>query len=408
MSTRTRSSVIATVALASAATLGLASAATAAEVTTYPFELLPGFTIEAPYPNYEITIDCDEWVEDDSDAGYGDFELAWVPGGTLDINLTCEPEDLYVEPVDDELDGGDFPAGYETTAGTGDIELVYSFDPNTAIQFDLGEHTIFIYYFASVELDDPAGDLLLTQEATTPENGTQTLDFAEGITDEPFVECDLDEERVYAAIEFTVLEGGAYTFRVVDVSPLQSGELRLGSEFADWWTYEPNPWGDYVPIADPFFVLYSSFDPDQPAQGLVECNDDIDVDLSNNVFMRDSANHFISGVYPELIVDLEPGEYTLVVTTYDTVGSPDPSAAPAKVDAADAPLAPAEYELDGLPEQSATVQFWGVEGGLELGHAAELAETGPDSARSTGLAIAALLALLVGAAAVTIARRRTA
>ena len=51
---------------------------------------------------------------------------------------------------------------------------------------------------------------------------------------------------------------------------------------------------------DTFLALYTTFDPDQPTQNLIGCNDDAGV-----------------GWYPKFSTVLDPGNYTVVLTTYD-------------------------------------------------------------------------------------------
>jgi hypothetical protein len=406
--TRARSTVLATVALAASATLGLASAATAAEVATYPLDFSPGLTVSAPYPDYVLDVDCDEWVYDDGEGGYGEVDVVWVPGGSLTVNFTCEAFDFGANFIDEDLSSGDYPHGYTNLGPTGGFAESFTVAPNTEFTFLFDDaepdEQFIVNYVATLEIDDPSGGLILTEDVSTPADGAQSLDFADGGD----LSCSPEDQRVYGIAEFTVLEGGEFTFRVVDVSPLQSGELRTVDGDTNWWTYLPNPWGDYVPIADPYLVLYSDFDPAAPNDNQIACNDDIDYDIGDyDAEARDAQDRFISDVYSELIVNLEPGEYTLLLTTYDEVGPLELPFDDAKLDAASEPVAPVSYQLDGLPEQSATIEFWGVEGGLELGHAAQLADTGANETPAW-LAGGALLALVLGALSVMVARRRTA
>lgn len=403
-STRARTTVIATVALAASATLGLASAATAAEVATYPLTVVPGLTVSAPYPDYVLDVDCDDWVYDDSEQGYGDVYVVWVPGGSLTVNFTCEPGEYGSNPIDEDLESGDYPSGYTDLGAVDGFAQSFDIDPNTEFGALIGDTEFWLDYVTTLEIDDPSGGLILTEDLSTPADGVQTVDFGDGGD----LSCSPEDERVYGIAEFTVLEGGEFTFRVVDVSPLQSGELQTEDEYTSWWTYSPNPWGDYVPIADPYLVIYSDFDPAAPNDNQVACNDDIDYDIGEyDAEARDAQDRFISNVYSELIATLEPGEYTLLLTTYDEVGPLEVPLDEAKLDSASVPLAPVSYQLDGLPQQSATIEFWGVEGGLELGHA-ELAATGSNESLSAALAGGALLALVLGALGVVVARRRTA
>ncbi|MDO9590210.1 MAG: hypothetical protein Q7J04_03600, partial [Microcella sp.] len=314
--------------------------------------------------------------------------------------------------INEGLDEGDYPSGYDSVAPGSGFDTAYEVDPNTGLEFLIGAGYLRFDYYASLEIADPTGSVLATETMTTPANGAQSVDFADGYAlDGDDFECGLEGERVYATVQFTVLESGEFTFRVVDVSPLQSGEYRDQGYGFEWWYYYPNPWGDYVPISDPYLVLYSSFDPAMPNEGQIDCNDDTNaIDTPSGVQARDSAGRFISDLYPELVVDLVPGDYTLLVTTYDEVESVDITTTPTKVDAASIPLTPANYEFEGLPEQSAIVEFWGAEGSLELLGAdvdPELADTGADVPLQAGLALGAVLALLLGALGIAVARRRT-
>lgn len=405
--TRARTTVIATVALATSATLGLASAATAADIATYPFAFLPGLTINTPYPDYELEVDCDEWV---ADAEYGDVELVWVPGGSLLVSLTCVPDSVIQDWIDEDLDEGEFPSGVEGVMAETGFDVAYEVDPNTRLEIEIGDETFVVEYWATIEIDDPTGGRLFTETLTTPANGAQAVDFADGeaVNDNDF-ECNLGGERVYALAEFTVLEGGEFTFRIVDVAPRQSGEFRLDDGDFEWWIYYPNPWGDYVPISDPYLVLYKNFDAGMPNDGQVGCNDDTNaIDLSFSADPRDSLDRYISDVYSELVLELEPGQYTLMLTTWDSVGALDLGLDEVKIGSASESFAPAEYQLDGLPVQSAVVEFWGADDSLELGHTELLADTGPQSVVPGWLAGGAVLALLVGALSIAIARRHTA
>ncbi len=397
-SLRSATSLIAAISLASAATLGLASTATAADVATYPLEVIPGVTVQSAFPSYVLEVDCDEF---EGVGDYGAFALYWVPGSSLEVRFTCE----YLTQSNGSLDPGlaadGFPAGVIELGPLADFGDVVTINPNTSAAFFFPEASLPIAYYATLPLDDPSGDLLFTQTLTTPANGVQSVEFD---TDADNF-CGVYDERVYATLDFTVLENGEYSFRIVGVSPLQSGELIDG----EGWIFPPNPWGDYVPIADPYLVIYSDFDPTQPDANQIACNDDTGAVVETTNFgARDIQGRFISPFYSEIIASLAPGQYTLVLTTYDIVGPVNTVPSASKLDSASAAVTPVEYELAGLPAQSATVELWGAEDGLVLGHVAFLADTGANAPISAGLAGGAGLALLLGALGIAIARRRTA
>lgn len=398
-STRTRVAAIATIALTSAATLGLASAATAADVVTYPIEVIPGVTVVSGFPDYVLEVDCAEFEGMDS---YGPVDLMWVPGGSAELRFSCSSTQGAFGSLDSGLDADGFPFGV-TSLGPipGSVETI-AMDPNTAAEFTFPSTEVFqVNYFATLRIDDPSGELLFTEDLTTPADGVQAVTFDSD--SDNF--CEIDDVRVYAALDFTVLEGGDFTFRIVGVDPQQGGEFG-GIE---WTIDDPNPWGDYMPINDPFLVIYSDFDPAQPDANQIACNDDTESNPGTETyFSRDSEDRYISDRFSELVAELSPGQYTLVLTTYDSSDPVVNVSAPVKLDAAALPLAPVDYDLEGLPAQSATVELWGTQGGLVLGHAAVLADTGADSRVSTGLAAGALLSMLAGAIAIAVVRRRAA
>jgi hypothetical protein len=197
---------------------------------------------------------------------------------------------------------------------------------------------------------------------------------------------------------------------------MQSGQF-VGEQVFDffderWQIYPPNPWGDYVPINDPLVILYEDFDPANLDENQIACNDDApSFSPDGNYLARDSADQFLSRDYSEITLDLEPGNYTVVVTTWDRVRPTTPplveSSGPAEAASA---FSPAGYQLDDLPEQSATVELWGS-GALQLGHIAgeaELAETGSARSQTTGLFTVAVLLLIAGVVVMVAAVRRAA
>ncbi|MDX2024978.1 hypothetical protein [Microcella sp.] len=412
--TRYRHSLtVATIAIVASSSLGVASMATAAEVATYPLDFEPGLTIAAPFPDYVLDVDCSEWVYDGSEDGYQSVDVVWVPGGSMQVNFTCESVDVLSSPIDAGLNVSEFPSGYTSLGSLGDFDERFTVNPNTQFIFTFGGASFgerfVINYSATVQIDNPTGVRIDTESVSIPEGGTQVVDFGDGAD----LDCSPSGERVYGLINFTVVESGEFTFRIVGVTPLQSGEFLSDGDEAYWWTYDPNPWGEYVPISDPYLVLYSDFDVDNPNLNQVACNDDIEYVIdANEAEARDQSDNFINDVYSELIADLEPGNYTLMLTTYDEVDAVIPVLAPAKSESSlptsgEVSLSPAVYPLSALPEQSATLEFWGVAGGLVLEGTA-LAETGSHELVRDSLAGAALMSLLAGTLAIGYTRRRAA
>lgn len=391
--TRRRHALASATAAALVGTLAFAAPAAAADIAQYPFEASPGLTIASPFPNYVIEVDCAAYTFTPE---FDPLELVWVPGGSLEVRFTCDPEEITGDALD--ASATDFPGDLRSVVAPSPFVSAYTIAPNSTMAFKIeasDESSQFISFAASAELSDPTGTRIATETATIPAGAGSAI-----VYDFESDDCFLEGARVHDTIEFTVLDAGEFTFRIVDVDPLQTG-ADTGDGFNG---YDPNPWGDYMPIIDPYLVLYSAFDPSNPSVGVIGCNDDSDrVHDETPAFfeMRDSLDRFISEYYSEVIADLAPGTYTLVVTTYDEIGTRVPSSV-AKEEAVSVALAPAEYDATELPEQSATVEFWGPQGGLVLG--AQLAATGPDTRGLAALAAFAALFVLTG---VAVTRRRT-
>lgn len=418
LSKRVRSTSLAGVALGVTLTLGWGAAASAAEVQTYPAEVFPGFTVESAYPNYVLSVDCDEWEEivavtiDDEQADYGDIQLVWVPGGTAEVRFDCELSSSNVSSLVEAFDDDDLVGEISALDPSDDAVAAYAISPNTYAEMFFGDGKVIRFaYSATVPIADPAGDLLFTEDFAIAAGSESAGNFGNGDD----ILCQVSGERVYATLDVSVTEAGTFAFRVVSVDPAQSGEFvsnQVGDFVEQQWEIAlPNPWGDYVPISDPLVILYDDFDPDQLDENQVACNDDSEA-LSNdeNYASRDSDDRFLPTTFSELVVDLEPGNYTVVVTTFDQVRPAFvPATASADSSSADLSLEQAGYQLADLPAQSASVQFWGT-GSMQLGHTAqeELADTGADDSLQAGLAAGAVLALMLGMVSVVIARRRSA
>ena len=417
-SKRARSTSLVGVALGVALTLGWAAPASAAQVQTYPAEVFPGLTVESAYPNYVLSVDCDEWEEivaftiEDSQMDYGDLQLIWVPGGTAEVRFDCELSSSNVSSLVEAFEEDELVGAISELDPSDGAVAAYAISPNTYAEMFLGDGKVIRFaYSATVPIADPAGELIFTEDFTMAAEGESAGDFGDGDD----LLCQVGGERVYATLDVSVTEAGTFTFRVVSVDPVQSGKFvsHLVGEFVEqqWEISLPNPWGDYVPISDPLVILYDDFDPAQLDENQIACNDDSEA-LSNDesYASRDGDDRFLPTTFSELVVDLEPGNYTFVVTTFDQVR---PAVVPGTVSAdgssADLSLEQAGYQLADLPEQSASVQFWGT-GSMQLGHTAqeELADTGADESLHAGLAAGAVLALMLGAMSLVVARRRSA
>jgi hypothetical protein len=246
---------------------------------------------------------------------------------------------------------------------------------------------------------DPAGEILATATATltsTPNFFVTADDAVLNDDGDPILggvtECDVSAgSHPYSTIDVTITTPGTYTFRVVDTDPAED-DLYFGID------------SDLSPIGDNFLALYSDFDPTHLDANIVGCNDDGDDvgaasedlwDLAKaerlaraqgdaNIYT--STGFIIDDQFAWFTADLEPGEYSLVGTTYSDF---DDIAWLERLDDANTDAASMVFEM------------WGPDGGLELGH--NLAATGVEA----GIALWSGLALAGTGVAITVARRRS-
>ncbi len=136
--------------------------------------------------------------------------------------------------------------------------------------------------------------------------------------------------RVYKALNLKITKAGHYTFRIVGTAPAYNGDINES------------------PIQDPFMALYKGFDPLHLDQNVVGCNDD-EYDTVNPAWVNGdtfptNGESNTNDRWSNFESDLTPGNYTVILTTYNQVTS-----------AAWSPVAP----------QSATFEYWGPECGIE-------------------------------------------
>ena len=230
----------------------------------------------------------------------------------------------------------------------------------------------------AADIADPQGTLLDTKTATiTATPGVLDLNnSADWLVDGNLGGdsiCNLDVtggDRVYQALNLKILLAGHYTFRIVQTNP----------EFG----------GDYTasPIQDPFLALYSGFTTANLDSGLIGCNDDeynsaLNPSWSNGDTFPTNGVSNTNDRWSHFEADLQPGDYTVVLTTW-------------------APVTLANWAANA--PQSADFEYWGPNCGIEGGtcnSAASLANTGVDV---SGIALLASALLAVGI--VVVVRRR--
>ncbi len=322
------------------------------------------------------TLDCETLVATGSD-----FPV--VPGDTVTLEVTGF--DSYYDyngsstaPVDETGDTLVLASGSE-------IELYSDSGPCTG--------SFYAYVFDAAPETVPSGSLLFTKDITIP-LGAPQITLTEDVDGEHFLggeeDCGLSTEvhgiHVYGTLDVTVTTAGTYTFRGMLSSPA----------------------GDYVPInafdpiADPMLAVYSAFDPADPDAGVIGCNDDLnDIGDENDAeYLADGT--IIEGHQPWFSAVLAPGNYTLVLMTWEDLSDENLADGFAPYSETDFVVGP----------KTTTFQLWGPTGGLDIDddpgvdpgtEAPKLAATGIDA---TPIAAVGALVLLAGLAALGAARRR--
>ncbi len=390
--------------IALAALIAPAAVASAAPLT-YPAVVDEGVTVVSPFPNYELEVDCDAFLAQYVVDELGFYaELYHVPGGSLTVTFDCDfPEFAFgVSNLAESGPGATLALNAEDGSTTAEI------GPNTNFTVDNwpSEATGYfnLEYYSTALLANPAGSLLHELDASHAGASGPIASFGTG-EDGPVYDCVNDGLKPYTTQVFTVLTAGTYTFRVTGYTPYEGGLYYDYSPTGDG--APPNPWGTYNPFSDPALVLYSTFDPANTDAGFIDCNDDSEAidDLTEEEFdgyggARDSQNRFLDEYFSELVVELEPGTYTLVTIPYDENDVPD-----ILIDDVDAKFESA-FVIDDLGPLSTQSEIWGQPGGLVLG--AQLAATGAATTGAFGLAGLAALLLVLGVVSVVVHRRRVA
>jgi len=344
---------------------------------------------------YTIEVDCNATLPDGAEE---DHNIA--DGDLLTITfLNCANLDIW----DNNNTGNAFlPGGAviddSETQLISSNNFVVTVDGETQIEIDttsIGIDTDWdIDVNMAYDVGNPNSTLLATETLTMPLGVSDMMvrESAIGGSDVLLGEnsqCDVEPgEHVYSALDFTVLAGGEFDFRAVNVSPMDEDM---------YWQVEE------YPNSDPFMVLYEGFNPDNPDAGVVGCNDNSD-DSSGSAeiaaYWGPADDSLLTGTgyitddqWPWYRTTLEPGNYSLVIMTPETISTED-------FDAGQNGATSGNDDTWDPIAQSTTYEMWGPAGGLQLGH--PLADTGvnPAFALWSGLALAGT------GVAITAARRR--
>ena len=119
-------------------------------------------------------------------------------------------------------------------------------------------------------------------------------------------DCNMENgHHVYQQFSIGITETGSYSFLVPWVTPVDE-DLYWGSA--------------YYPSQDFFLALYSSFNKNAPNSNLLGCNDDRDGGYYLS-FGSGNAALIMDDQQPWMTVNLDPGTYTLVLTTYRSIST---------------------------------------------------------------------------------------
>ncbi|MFM6968053.1 MAG: hypothetical protein ACKOWN_03855 [Microbacteriaceae bacterium] len=339
----------------------------------------------------DITLDCSDFD------GYDYWDVP-LYGDSVTITLiNCETNNLY-----DFANSGTATVDSGTLDDNGLLEVDESPEVVTITgeaEFEVWDvdsesngYDIYFTFYEPYEMPDPSGgqledtskviaasDPLVTTYGTSAE-----IDLGDeiGIGGDTEVCGIIPGEHVYTTQDINVSVAGEYTFRVTGVDPM---------------TYYFRPFEDESsPFRDPMVALYTSFDPTNPDANHVSCNDDLndlefgDHDYADNDFNITQQGDYVEGHFPYFTANLEPGNYTMVFTTWASISASEWS--DGEADSGDYIWTPADHTV--------YYDIWGPTNGLTLGH--KLAETGVDA--SFGLWTG--LALVGTGAAIAVARRR--
>lgn len=362
-------------------------------------------------PDYAIEIDCAELPTlDDYGIQWQYLELPTQLGDTVEVDLvncgdmvldTANGSETRVTAQYRFLDGAE--AGQMRVLGTDwvndDVRSVVGstieLGPNTVITVLDDADAEPERYFSVVAafapgVADPAGVLLNTLEPVVAADAA-----ADMIVDDEPAYYDENDDLLLGGIEGCTILPGQHYAGTTTVTIDQAGSYTFRTAALDPVSLDLDQTQAYRYLTDPFIALYSDFDRSDAHAGVLGCNDDSDLDEEARFYV--TGNDMLMGArYPQFTVDLQPGTYTLVLTSWSDTNDFSMDSEPVAL-----PEAGADPKISVVPaalgvDETASVEVWGPQPAL--------ADTGASD--DAGLALGAGLALIALGGTVLVLRRR--
>lgn len=240
-------------------------------------------------------LNCDGWNVDDQDSG-NVMQLGGVATNDADVSGANV---LLVVSGQADIDF-DPPAGWVVPD-----TFIDPPDPGYEADIDLD-------VYVAAPAADPAGSLVLERELVFPVSNLPQFTVGSTTSNESDYllggdsDCNMENgHHVYQQFAIGITETGNYSFLVPWVTPVD----------------EDLYWGaPYYPSQDFFLALYSSFNKSDPNANLLACNDDRDGGFYLS-FGSGASALIMDDQQPWMNVNLDPGTYTLVLTTYRSIST---------------------------------------------------------------------------------------
>lgn len=291
-----------------------------------------------------------------------------IPGGvifvlpnTTEVSVSAQNclSTIFVDGVDSEQNSVTIP-----------VSQLQTYDENTdnslpvVVEYENEEEVrtpleLFLYLADPDVTSLSPKTLARTENVTIPATTPQYMNISSstlgenencGVSyDENYPE---DIQHPYQTLQLEITQAGEFTFRITSTSPNTAQNVTQLTPISSS-SYPP-------PIFDPFLAVYSTFDPNNPDNNLVGCNDDRSALPSTVDGNYLSNGTVLSTVWSQFDAELQPGIYTIVLTTYGTYNSEQWAA-----------------QASGF-SQTASIQLWGPAGAIKPKDP-ELAKTGQNS-----------------------------